>query len=84
MVKTLKIPWAPYVVAQRYGVHHGILQVFIIILYEYVFQNPELFRTQVSLSHKQSTLLCTAMYCSAVGIANSSNINTKPRLSDPI
>jgi hypothetical protein len=43
-------------VAQLYGVPHGIWQVFIIILYEYVFQNPELFRTQDSLSHKQSTL----------------------------
>jgi hypothetical protein len=43
-----------------YGVSHEILHVFIIILYEYVFQNPELFRTQVSLSHKQSTLVyCT-------------------------
>jgi hypothetical protein len=29
---------------------------FIIILYENVFQNPELFPTQVSLSPKQSTI----------------------------
>jgi hypothetical protein len=35
---------------------HGILQVFIIILYENVFQNPELFPTQVSLSSEHSTL----------------------------
>jgi hypothetical protein len=35
---------------------HVTLQVFIIILYENVFQNPELFRTQVSLSPEQSTL----------------------------
>jgi hypothetical protein len=35
---------------------HGTLQVFIIILYENVFQNPELFRTQISLSPEQSTL----------------------------
>jgi hypothetical protein len=35
---------------------HGTLQVFIIILYENVFQNPELFPTQVSLSPEQSTL----------------------------
>ena len=34
-----------------------ILQVFIIILYENVFQNPELFGTQVSLSPEQSTLI---------------------------
>jgi hypothetical protein len=53
MIKTLKIP---HVVAQLYRVPHGILQVFIIILYEYVFPNPELFRTQISLSDKQSTL----------------------------
>jgi hypothetical protein len=36
---------------------HGTLQVFIIILYENVFQNPELFRTQVSLSPEHSTLV---------------------------
>jgi hypothetical protein len=36
---------------------HAILQVFIIIVYENVFQNPELFRTQVSLSTEQSTLV---------------------------
>jgi hypothetical protein len=35
-----------------------ILRVVIITLYENVFQNPELFRTQVSLSHKQSSLDC--------------------------
>jgi hypothetical protein len=46
-----------HVVAQLYGVPHGILQVFIIILYENVFQNPKLFPTQVSLSPKQSTLV---------------------------
>jgi hypothetical protein len=33
-----------------YGMPHGTLQVFIIILYENVIQNPELFRTQVSFS----------------------------------
>jgi hypothetical protein len=33
-----------------------ILQVFIIMLYENVFQNPELFPTQVSLSPEKSTL----------------------------
>jgi hypothetical protein len=36
-----------------YGVPYGFLQVFIIILYE----NPELFPLQVSLSYKQSTLV---------------------------
>jgi hypothetical protein len=45
-----------WVVGQRHGVPQGILRVFIITLYENVFQNPEHFRTQVSLSHKQSTL----------------------------
>jgi hypothetical protein len=39
-----------------YGVPHGILQVFIIILYKNVFQNPELFPTQVSLYPEKSTL----------------------------
>jgi hypothetical protein len=34
------------------------LQIFIIKLYENVFQNPELFPTQVSLSPEQSTLSC--------------------------
>jgi hypothetical protein len=38
-----------------YWVPHAILQVFIIILYKNVFQNPELLRTQVSLSPEQST-----------------------------
>jgi hypothetical protein len=39
-----------------HGVSHGILQVFILIFYENVFQNPELFPTQGSLSPEQSTL----------------------------
>jgi hypothetical protein len=34
----------------------GILKVFIIMLYENVFQNPELFPTQVSLYPEHSTL----------------------------
>jgi hypothetical protein len=38
-------------------VPHGILQVFIVILYENVFQNPELFPTQVSLCSEHSTLV---------------------------
>jgi hypothetical protein len=37
-------------------VPHGTVQVFIIILYENVFQNPELFPTQISISPKQSIL----------------------------
>jgi hypothetical protein len=37
-------------------VPQGSLQVFIIILYENVFQNAELFPTQDSLSPEQSTL----------------------------
>jgi hypothetical protein len=45
-----------HVVGQLYRVPHGILQVFIIKLYENVFQNPEIFPTHVSLSPKQSTL----------------------------
>jgi hypothetical protein len=44
-----------------YGVPQGSLQVFIIILYENMFQNPELFPTQVSLSPEQSTLY-TSMF----------------------
>jgi hypothetical protein len=56
MIKTIKFLEAPHVVAQLYGMPHGTLQVFIIILYENVFQNPELFRTQVNLSPVQSTL----------------------------
>jgi hypothetical protein len=36
---------------------HVMLQVFTIILYQNVFQNPELFGTQVSLSPEQSTLV---------------------------
>jgi hypothetical protein len=56
MIKTLKIPWGTPCRCPSIWVPHGILQVFIIILYEYVFQNPELFHTQVSLSQKQSTL----------------------------
>jgi hypothetical protein len=34
-----------------------MLQVFTILLYQNVFQNPELFGTQVSLSPEQSTLV---------------------------
>jgi hypothetical protein len=37
-------------------VPQGILQVFIIIIYENVFQNPEIFPTQASHSPEQSTL----------------------------
>jgi hypothetical protein len=48
---------APHIVGQRHWVPQGIFSVFIIPLYENVFQNPELFRTQVSLSHKQYNLL---------------------------
>jgi hypothetical protein len=48
---------APHVVAQLYRVPQGILQVFILIFYENVFQNPELFPTQVILSPEQSTLV---------------------------
>jgi hypothetical protein len=47
---------APHIVGQRHGVLQVILQVFIIMLYENVFQNPELFPTQVSLSPEHSTL----------------------------
>jgi hypothetical protein len=36
-----------------------MLQVFTIILYQNVSQNPELFGTQVSLSPEQSTLMAT-------------------------
>jgi hypothetical protein len=43
--------------AQLYGVPHGILQVCINILYENVFQNPELFPSQISLYRKKSTLV---------------------------
>jgi hypothetical protein len=50
---------APHVVAQLYRVPQGILQVFILIFYENVFQNPELFPTQVILSPEQSTLAST-------------------------
>jgi hypothetical protein len=37
-------------------VPHGILHVFIIIFYENVFKNPELFLTQVNLFPEQFTL----------------------------
>jgi hypothetical protein len=47
---------APHIVEPRHGVPQGILQVFIIILGGNVFQNPELFPTQVSLSPEKSTL----------------------------
>jgi hypothetical protein len=47
---------ASHVVAQLKGVPHVMLQVFTIVLYQNVLQNPELFGTQVSLSPEQSTL----------------------------
>jgi hypothetical protein len=43
-------------------VPHGILQVFIIIFKENVFQKPELFPTQVSLYPKQSTLVLSVHF----------------------
>jgi hypothetical protein len=46
-----------YVVGQRHGVPQVILKVFIIMLYENVFQNPELFTTQVSLYPEHPTLV---------------------------
>jgi hypothetical protein len=48
-------------------VPHGILKVFIIILYENVFQNPELFPTQVSLSSEHSTLEVTKVDSREIG-----------------
>jgi hypothetical protein len=56
MIKTYKFLEAPHVVSQLYGIPHVTLQVFIIILYKNVFHNPDFFRTQLSLSPKQSTL----------------------------
>jgi hypothetical protein len=49
------MPMPMYVVGQRHGVPQVILKVFIIMLYENVFQNPELFPTQVSLYPEHST-----------------------------
>jgi hypothetical protein len=46
----------PIKVGQQHGVPQVILKVFIIMLYENVFQNPQLFPTQVSLYPEQSTL----------------------------
>jgi hypothetical protein len=56
MVNIVTFHEVPHVVGQLYGVPHEILRVCNTILYENVFQNPELFGTQVSLSPEQSTL----------------------------
>jgi hypothetical protein len=45
--KTCKIPWGtpmPHIVGQLFGVLHEILRVFINLLDENVFQNPQIFR----------------------------------------
>jgi hypothetical protein len=36
---------------------HGILHVFNTILYEYEFQNPQIFQQTISLFPEQSTLV---------------------------
>jgi hypothetical protein len=56
--RRVKFHETPHIVGQRHGVPQGILHVFILIFYENVFQNPEFFPTQVSLSPEQSTLEC--------------------------
>jgi hypothetical protein len=66
--------------AQLYGVPHGILQVSINILYKNVFQNPEIFLTQVSLSSKQSTLLPWPAYCSSQRGLLRAKLSTWPQL----
>jgi hypothetical protein len=43
---------APHTVAQLYGLPHGILHVFNIILYENEFQNPQIFQQTISLFQK--------------------------------
>jgi hypothetical protein len=48
---------APHTVAQLYGLPHGILHVFNTILYENLFQNPQIFQQTISLFPEQSTLL---------------------------
>jgi hypothetical protein len=44
-------------VAQLYGLPHGILRVFNTILYENEFQNPQIFQQTISLFLEQSTLV---------------------------
>jgi hypothetical protein len=66
---------ALHAVAQLYGVPHGILQVFIIILYEYVFQILQFFhRNSVFLPStvsfpvvKGMTPVCRDSYIGSAG-----------------
>jgi hypothetical protein len=51
--------------------------VFINILYENVFQNPEFFPTQVSISPKQSTLDCVHFSKKNYFLRNSREIREK-------
>jgi hypothetical protein len=56
---------------------HGTLQVFIIILYKNVFQNSELFCTQVRLSPEQSTL------APASDVAGGHSLDYRVPVTDP-
>jgi hypothetical protein len=81
MIRLVKFLEAPHVVAQLYGVPHAILQVFIIILYGNVFQNPELFPTQVSLSPEKSTLKMIARQKdTGFGWKNKRTLNFAPHI----
>jgi hypothetical protein len=61
--KFKKIIMAPCLSNHCDGVPQVILKVFIIMLYENVFQNPELFPTQVSLYPEHSTLYWAYNIC---------------------
>jgi hypothetical protein len=47
-----------HLIAQLYGLPHGILRVFNTILYENEFQNPQMFQQTISLFPEHSTLIC--------------------------
>jgi hypothetical protein len=47
---------APHIIGQLYGVLHEILWVFIKLLDENVFQNPQIFRKTLRLFPEKSTL----------------------------
>jgi hypothetical protein len=48
---------APHTVAQLYGLPHGILRAFNTILYENVFQNPQIFQQTIMSVFIPSNLL---------------------------
>jgi hypothetical protein len=55
------------IAGQLYGVSHVILRVSNTILYEYEFQNPQIFQQAISLFSEHSTLVLQLIHIKHLG-----------------